>query len=168
MSRPFPIHIIHLIDNIWATPNAWYDPKNKLIKKLPKLAKDIHKIENELSLSGHKFIIRKLSKYTLGLTYPTSLTAVIEPRRSHYNELLFTFLHEGIHLKQCIDGDLEWSWEEMSLKWKGATHENIDSINFENLKYYNKLPWEADVLQKQGKIYNKLFGDIPKRYRGIL
>ena len=167
MARPFPKKLIHLVDNIYATPNAWYDPKNRLRKRLPKLAKDINKLENELSLVGHKFILRKLPKDTLGLTYPTTLTSFIEPRRNRYNELLYTFLHEGIHLKQCIDGDLSWSREEMSLKWKGATYENIESINFENLKYYNKLPWEVDVLKKQGKIYTKLFGTIPKEYRGI-
>lgn len=168
MARPFPKKIIHLADNLYATPNAWYGPKNeKLRSKLPRLCKDILKIENELSLSGHRFIVRKLSKEVLGLTYPTSLTSFIDPRRARYNELLYTFLHEGIHLKQSIDGDLSWSREDMSLKWKGTTYENIDSINWENLKYYNKLPWEVDVLKKQGGIYLKLFGPIPKEYRGF-
>src|SRR6185295_7985011 len=108
-----------------------------------RIISDVRKIETELQLKGHRFILRALRQKNLnGLTYPGKLVTFIDPRRYTDDEVLYTFLHEALHLKQVQDGNLRWDNKIMSLVWKGESFLDIKAINEITLKKYSKLPWE--------------------------
>jgi len=113
-------------------------------------------------LKGHRFILRALRQKNLnGLTYPGKLVTFIDPRRYTDDEVLYTFLHEALHLKQVQDGNLRWDNKIMSLVWKGESFLDIKAINEITLKKYSKLPWELDVGLQQNIMWTKIFDKDP-------
>ena len=169
MERSFPKKLVLIAPRIWATHAVWYGPKRKFVRGLfPKFIEDVEKIEKELKLnSNHSFIFRHLSKQCLGLTYPACSKTFIDPRRYSYDEVLFTTIHESLHLKQIQDGKLKWDKKKLSLTWKDKPVDNIIILTSANKESYNKLPWEQDVIKKQGKIFIKLFNRFPPSAAGV-
>ncbi len=159
----FPKHVVRISPTLYATHTVWYGKEKKSNRELAsRIMPGIEKIETELHLKGHRFILRALRQKNLNwLTYPGKLVTFIDPRRHSYDEVLYTFLHESIHLKQVQDGDLIWDESQMSLVWKGKSFLDIKAINEITLKKYSQLPWELDVGAQQNMIWSKIFDKDP-------
>lgn len=158
-------HLICLSPTLFVTHAAWYG-KNKAFNRnhIPSILKDVREIEDELQLTAHRFIMRALRAKNLnGLTFPATSLSYVDPRRRTYDELLFTFLHESLHLKQVQDGDLRWDDKHSSLVWKGKHYSNERELNELSIEKYNLLPWEIDVATKQSSIFTKIFNREPPR-----
>jgi hypothetical protein len=157
MSQKF---LIEITPTIFVTRQVWYNKNyNKLFKNdLSKFIKDVEKIENELGLYNHKFILCAIRHTkTLGKTQPNILCSKIDPRRQSYKELLETFVHEGIHLQQSITGQIVWERFEQQYYWEGLAFGRHKASAIKYSKY-KELPWEVDAHTKSPIIYKKLFG----------
>lgn len=159
-----------LTPTLFATPDVWYN-KGKLFRKnLPKFKRDVAKIENELGLNGHKFILCAIRhKATLGSTIPNLHEAKIDPRRNSYDELVSTILHEGIHLQQAMLGKLVWNRFEAQYFWNGkpaGQPEHKGKIRFD---LYKQFPWEIEAWNLTPKLFEKLFNrPFPEQTEKIL
>jgi hypothetical protein len=161
---------IEITPTLFVTPDVWYN-KGKLFRnKLPKFKKDVAKIENELGLKGHKFILCAIRhKATLGSTVPNLYESKIDPRRKSYDELLGTILHEGIHLQQAILGKLVWNRYETQYFWNGKPAGKPISKGKIEFAAYKQLPWEIEAWSLTPKIFEKLFNkSFPTQKEKIL
>lgn len=166
-----PKRLVEITPTLYVTRSVWYGKKNRLIKRhFSQLIQDVIKIENELGLKGHKFILRPIKRKAFGLSFPAKNISYIDPCRKTYDEFIATFLHEGLHLKQIQRGDLQWNRTKQALMWKDQVYLNADSAPVDEIAFneYKELPWEAEVSKKIGKLYMKIFNkELPETNKKV-
>jgi len=161
-----PRHLVQLAPTLFATQAAWYGKKNHFVRKIhSRILRDVERVNAELGLKDHMFVLRPIPGAAFGLTFPTIKTAYIDARRKSYREVLSTLLHEGLHLQQVQHGRLKWSSVKFSLVWDGKSHHNVaeykSELTEETLMQYRALPWETDVTSRHDNLYRKLFKKNP-------
>jgi hypothetical protein len=164
-----PGKLVRHSDTLYSTHYTYYSKRHRELtrKYAPRLSKDLVKIEEELSLTGHKIILRPLKDYYNGITFASHKLVYIDPRRRSYPEVLRTLVHECLHLKQIQDKVLRWDRKKLSLIWEKKVFSVMDLISadlVEKQDIYNSLPWEIDVNEKEGDLYYKITGKrkLPK------
>jgi hypothetical protein len=161
----FPGKLVELGPTLYATIRAYSrKPCKSYVRSYAnQLSETIERIDDELGLKGHRFILKTLRPVYNGLTMPATQTAYIDPRRP-INRLIFTICHEALHLKQVQDDRLIWDAERQVFVWEGQLYQLADNSASED--DWKKLPWEQDVFAKEADLYKKVTGqnELPEVY----
>lgn len=164
-----PGKLVKHSDTLYSTHHTYYGKKCRDMtrKYVPRLVKDLKKIEDELGLENHKIILRPLKHLYNGMTFASHRLAYVDPNRRSYPELLRTVVHECLHLKQIQDKRLNWDRNKLALRWEGKSFPVMELVSIdirENHDWYHGLPWEIDVDNTEGDLYMKITGKkkLPK------
>lgn len=164
MSLLRPKNLIELGQNLFATRHTYYHKNSRdyVREYAEKLGSTVIRINEELGLLGHRFILRPLPSDLNGLTFPSISTAYIDPRRKIKN-LIFTFCHEALHLQQVQENRLVWDRNKQGVLWEGKLFEVSQNSDDD----WRNLPWEIDVFKKENQLFLKVsdYKKPPKVYR---
>jgi hypothetical protein len=148
--------LVQLGHTLFATKSAYYGVKYRddTRRFLSRIHKPLDRVESLLGLTGHVFILKPLSSKYNGFTLPHLSAAMLDPRRRTFEEFVYTFCHECLHLKQIQDGRMQV--RDNTLYWDGKKYDGMEVPDFSNevsvLQYY-MTPWETDAIAKETQVY---------------
>lgn len=158
------IEVVHIDHTLYATPTAMKeDCKDYTISYGKEVIEPIKKLEYELQLQGHTFLFKPLAQRYNAYTYPSIRIAFIDPRRQSVEELMYTIVHEGLHLQQAQTNTLVWDRTTKALLWQGTPFSTDNLPDHKDMNGYLNLPWEKDAREREVDLYRRVMNtnEIP-------